>query len=188
MAPARARIAVAAEQSLYGRIGSATLPHELFDGAMRASHEPASCRAHEWRAGASAISRLASVTAQMSALVDTFANASQHLDAVDPEPLRARWHPGQHHPSMSIAAARRPGRRGRSDALHRARRVDDRRRDQGHPGAERGRARSWRRHEEATPPPLGDVWRGACHRDARDPRSHSSSSAAGRPLDGDIAS
>ncbi len=35
MSPARARIAIAADQSLYGRMAGATLPQELFDGAMR---------------------------------------------------------------------------------------------------------------------------------------------------------
>ena len=83
MSPARARIAVASRESLYGRIASATLPQELFDGSMRrlASPRRAALKMARWRERALG---LASVTVQMSALVDNFANASKRLTVVDP--------------------------------------------------------------------------------------------------------
>ncbi len=83
MSPARARIAVASGESLYGRIANATLPQELFDGAMRrlASPRRAALKMARWRERALGI---ASVTVQMSALVDNFANASKRLAVVDP--------------------------------------------------------------------------------------------------------
>ena len=83
MAPARARIAVAGGKSLYGRIANATLPQELFDGSMRrlASPRRAALKMARWRERALG---LASVTVQMSALVDNFANASKRLTVVDP--------------------------------------------------------------------------------------------------------
>ena len=62
-----------------------------------------------------------SVTAQMTALVKVFANASQQLDAIDPN----RFVPDGLMGSRSYdsgAAARRPRDRRRSDALHRPRR------------------------------------------------------------------
>lgn len=83
MSPARARIAVASGESLYGRIANATLPQELFDGSMRrlASPRRAALKMARWRERALG---LASVTVQMSALVDNFANASKRLAVVDP--------------------------------------------------------------------------------------------------------
>lgn len=83
MSPARARIAAASGESLYGRIANATLPQELFDGAMRrlASPRRAALKMARWRERALGI---ASVTVQMSALVDNFANASKRLAVVDP--------------------------------------------------------------------------------------------------------
>ncbi len=83
MSPARARIAVAAGESLYGRIAKATLPHELFDGSMRRLVSPrrAALKQARWRERNLGI---ASVTAQMSALVDHFANASKRLAVIDP--------------------------------------------------------------------------------------------------------
>jgi hypothetical protein len=83
MAPARARIALGPAESLFGRIEGATLPHELFDGAMRrlASPRRAALKMARWRAHELA---LPSVGVQMAGLVDRFANASQHLDAIDP--------------------------------------------------------------------------------------------------------
>jgi hypothetical protein len=83
MSPARARIAIAAGESLYGRIANATLPHELFDGSMRRLVSPrrAVFKQARWRQRELG---LASVTAQMSTLVDNFANASKRLAVVDP--------------------------------------------------------------------------------------------------------
>lgn len=83
MAPARARIAVATGQSLYGKIEQATLPHELFDGAMRRLVNPRrpALKMARWRERKR---NLASVTAQMRVLVDDFANAAQRLAKIDP--------------------------------------------------------------------------------------------------------
>jgi hypothetical protein len=83
MAPARARIAIAANMSLYGRMAGATLPQELFDGAMRrfASPRRATLKMARWRERALGIQ---SVTVQMAALVDNFANASTRLAVIDP--------------------------------------------------------------------------------------------------------
>ena len=83
MSPARARIAVAAGESLYGRIEKATLPHEVFDGSMRRLVSPrrAALKKARWRERDLGI---ASVTTQMTALVDNFANASKRLTRIDP--------------------------------------------------------------------------------------------------------
>ena len=83
LAPARARIKVASNQSLYGRMAKATLPQELFDGAMRrlTSTRRPTFRNALWRTRALA---KPSTTLQMAALVQTFAAATKHLDAVDP--------------------------------------------------------------------------------------------------------
>lgn len=83
MAPARARIALATGQSLYGRMAGATLPQELFDGAMRrlASPRRATFKLARWRSRAAA---LPSLTAQFGVLVNQFANASSQLAAIDP--------------------------------------------------------------------------------------------------------
>lgn len=83
MAPARARVALAPAESLFGRIQGATLPHELFDGAMRrfASPRRAVLKMARWRERELA---LPSVGTQMAQLVERFAQASTHLDSVDP--------------------------------------------------------------------------------------------------------
>ncbi|MEP7296730.1 MAG: hypothetical protein ABI702_11125 [Burkholderiales bacterium] len=83
MSPARARVAVAAGESLYGRIQGATLPQDLFDGSMRRLANPrrATLKMARWRERNLG---LASVTAQMNTLVDNFANASTRLLAIDP--------------------------------------------------------------------------------------------------------
>lgn len=83
MAPARSRVALAAGRSLFGNIEAATLPHDLFDGALRrlASPRRAALKMARWRERAL---DLPSVGVQMAALVDRFANASKHLDAIDP--------------------------------------------------------------------------------------------------------
>src|SRR5206468_6595937 len=83
MSPARARIALAAGESLYGRMANATLPQELFDGSMRrlASPRRATFKMARWRERNLG---LPTVTVQMRALVDNFANASARLDVIDP--------------------------------------------------------------------------------------------------------
>ncbi len=83
MAPSRARIALAPAESLYGRMADATLPQELFDGSMRrlASPRRATFRMARWRERNLA---QASITVQMGALVNSFANASTRLAAIDP--------------------------------------------------------------------------------------------------------
>jgi hypothetical protein len=83
MSPARARVAVAAGQSLYGRIERATLPQQVFDGSMRRLLSPrrAALTKPRWRERNLGI---ASVTTQMTALVDNFANASKRLAIIDP--------------------------------------------------------------------------------------------------------
>lgn len=82
MSPARARVALAPGRSLFGHIESTTLPHELFDGALRrlASPRRAALKMARWRERELG---LPSVSVQMTALVDRFANASKHLDAID---------------------------------------------------------------------------------------------------------
>lgn len=83
LAPARARIRVAPDESLYGRIGAATLPDEIFGGAMRrlTSARRPTLRMAQWRERNLAP---VSITQQMTTLVDRFANVSRHLQAVDP--------------------------------------------------------------------------------------------------------
>ena len=83
MSPARARIAIAANVSLYGRMAGATLPQELFDGAMRRFATPrrGTLKMARWRERNLA---LPSVTVQMAALVDDFAHASTRLAVIDP--------------------------------------------------------------------------------------------------------
>lgn len=83
MAPARSRIALAADQSLYGRMAGATLPQELFGGAMRRLTSPrrATFKLARWRTRSS---QLPSVTTQFATLVGNFANASTRLALIDP--------------------------------------------------------------------------------------------------------
>lgn len=83
MAPARARVAIAAGESLYGRMAGATLPQELFGGAMRrfASPRRPMFKLARWRTRALG---LPTVTAQFGALVNHFANASSELAIIDP--------------------------------------------------------------------------------------------------------
>ncbi|HUR33873.1 MAG TPA: hypothetical protein VM032_08755 [Vicinamibacterales bacterium] len=83
LSPARARIRVTPTASLYGQIEAATLPHELFDGSMRrlTSARRPTFRMAQWRGRATAH---APVAAQVVTLVRTFAEASTHLAAVDP--------------------------------------------------------------------------------------------------------
>ncbi len=83
MAPSRARIRVSATESLHGQMASATLPPELFDGAMRRFTSPRrpTFRMAQWRARKTAA---VSTTAQVTMLVQSFAAASRHLDTIDP--------------------------------------------------------------------------------------------------------
>ena len=83
LAPARARIKVAPEESLFGRIGTATLPDEIFGGAMRrlTSARRPTFRMAQWRERDLA---QVGMTQQMTALVDRFANVTKNLDAIDP--------------------------------------------------------------------------------------------------------
>ncbi|HYR00560.1 MAG TPA: hypothetical protein VET86_10990 [Casimicrobiaceae bacterium] len=83
MAPARARVAIAAGESLYGRMAGATLPQELFDGSMRRLVSPrrATFKMARWRERDLA---RPTVTAQMAALVNDFAHATTRLAAIDP--------------------------------------------------------------------------------------------------------
>src|SRR5207253_984641 len=62
---------------------AATLPAELFDGAMRRFTSPrrATFRLAQWHTRRVA---LAATMTQMTALVQTFANASANLTAIDP--------------------------------------------------------------------------------------------------------
>jgi len=85
LGPARARIKVAPNLSLYGRIGAATLPGELFDGAMRrlTSARRPTFRMAQFRERALGADRH-SVVSQMGALVNTFANAAQNVTRIDP--------------------------------------------------------------------------------------------------------
>jgi hypothetical protein len=83
LAPARARIRVSPTHSLHGQMASATLPPELFDGSMRRLTSPrrSTFRMAHWRERNLGV---ASTAVQMTALVQTFAAASHHLDAIDP--------------------------------------------------------------------------------------------------------
>ncbi len=84
LGPANARIKLANDRSLYGRIADATLPDEVFDGAMRRLTSPRRplFRSAQWRNRADAAQ--VGVAVQVRALVDRFANASKNLDAIDP--------------------------------------------------------------------------------------------------------
>ena len=83
LAPARARIKVAPEESLFGRIGSATLPDEIFGGAMRrlTSARRPTFRMAQWRERDLV---QVGMSLQMTALVNRFANVTKNLDAIDP--------------------------------------------------------------------------------------------------------
>ncbi len=82
---ARGRIKLAPNQSLYGRIDAATLPAELFDGAMRrlTSTQRATFKMAQFRERDLATNQISNVK-QMANLVNTFANAAQNLRSIDP--------------------------------------------------------------------------------------------------------
>ncbi|MGA7178841.1 MAG: hypothetical protein WBX11_04535 [Thiobacillaceae bacterium] len=83
LSPARARARIAPDLSLYGRMANVTLPDELFDGAMRrfTSARRPTFRMAQWRERNLG---LASLPQQMVALVNTFANATKQVMAIDP--------------------------------------------------------------------------------------------------------
>lgn len=85
LGPARARITVAANQSLQGRLDAATLPDELFDGAMRRLTSPrrSTFRMAQFREQALGTNAISTVN-QMGGLVNTFANAAENLATIDP--------------------------------------------------------------------------------------------------------
>jgi len=83
LAPMRARLKLATRESLYGRIANATLPDELFDGAMRrlvSARRPA-LRMALWRERNLGLD---SIPKQMTRLVGLFANAAKNVEAIDP--------------------------------------------------------------------------------------------------------
>ena len=168
MSPARARIAVAAGESLYGRMANATLPQELFDGSMRrfASPRRATLKMARWR------ERNLALPIGHRADGRAGRQLRQRVEATHghrPEPLRARRHPRQ--PLLRQgAAAREPRHAGRPDALHRPRVVDDRHRDQGDPGRQCRGAQARVRHEEEGAADGRRVAPRPADRDARDPR------------------
>jgi hypothetical protein len=79
----RARLKLGPKESLYGRIANATLPDELFDGAMRrlASARRPALRMALWRERNLG---LESIPKQMTRLVGVFANAANNVEAIDP--------------------------------------------------------------------------------------------------------
>ena len=83
LAPARARAKIAPDLSLYGRMANVTLPDELFDGAMRrfTSARRQTFRMAQWRERNLG---LATLPQQMVALVNTFANVTKQVMAIDP--------------------------------------------------------------------------------------------------------
>lgn len=82
---ARGRIKIAPNQSLFGRIQAATLPDELFDGAMRRLTSPqrATFKMAQFRERELGAARVSTVK-QMAGLVKTFASATQNLTSIDP--------------------------------------------------------------------------------------------------------
>jgi hypothetical protein len=82
-APARARLKLGPDETLFGRIEQATLPDELFSGAMRrlTSARRPLLRSARWRHRDRA---LPSILQQMNTLVATFADAERHVEAIDP--------------------------------------------------------------------------------------------------------
>lgn len=184
LAPARARIKVGPEQSLYGRIGSATLPDELFDGAMRrltSARRPA-FRMAQWRVRNLAP---ASVPRQMTALVDTFANVTKHLDAVDPN----RFVPDGLTGSASFDNIAIPGDLNAvvdlapyTGLVGTMTAGEIKKIQQQHADAREQAIRTKRKL-----PQIGDVWRRGLITETHALRFAELERAAGRPLDGDIA-
>jgi len=184
LAPARARVRVGPEQSLYGRIGGATLPDELFDGAMRrlTSARRSTFRMAQWRARDQAP---VSVGLQMKALVDTFAKATQNLDAVDPN----RFVPDGILGTASFDGVALPDdpdalvELGPHTGLPGAMKAGEIRRIQEQRAAAQIAAAKTKREV----PSAGDVWRRGLITETHVLRVIELERAVGRPLEGDIA-
>jgi hypothetical protein len=82
LGPMRFRVKVAANQSLYGRIGQATFPDEVLGGAMRRFTSPrrATWRQALWRQRGNA----QNFVSEVSGLIKTFASAVKNRTAIDP--------------------------------------------------------------------------------------------------------
>jgi hypothetical protein len=184
LAPAQARIRVAPDRSLHGRIADATLPDELFDGAMRrltTARRP-TIRMAQWRER-----NLSHVSPprQMVALVDKFANASRNLDSIDPN----RFVPDGLMGSVSFDKIPLPQA---SDA------IVDLEPFTGVPGRmtaaqirtiqqQNAAARAAGAQLRPTPPQMGDVMRQGLITETHALRFAELEKAAGRPLQGDFA-
>jgi len=184
LAPARARIRIAADRSLYGRIADTSLPDELFDGAMRrlTSVRRSTFRMAQWRERNLAP---VSVDRQMVTLVDTFANASRNVQAIDPN----RFVPDGLMGSVSFDKIPLPAA---ADA------VIDLAPYTGVPGTmtaaeirtiqqQNAQARAAGARTKATPPQIGDVLRQGLITETHVLRVAELEKAAGRPLVGDVA-
>jgi hypothetical protein len=184
LAPARSRIKIAADRTLYGRIGDATLPDELFDGAMRrlTSARRPTFRMAQWRERNLGV---VSPVRQMPALVEKFANASRNLDAVDPN----RFVPDGLMGSVSFDKIRPP---------QLADEVVDLEPFTGVPGTmtageirtiqqQNAQARAAAAQTPAKPPQIGDVMTQGLITETHALRFAELEKAAGRPLQGDFA-
>lgn len=184
MAPARARVAMAAGESLYGRMAGATLPQELFGGAMRrlASPRRSTFKWARWRERALG---QPSITAQFGVLVSQFANASAKLASIDPN----RFVPDGILGSVSYDRIPLPDN---LDAMvdvapytglalqlsgHQIKAIQEAN------ASARKRAAATKR----TPPQMGDIWHRGLLTQTHAIRIAELQRAAGAPLTGDIA-
>jgi hypothetical protein len=98
--PARGRILLEKDHTLYGRIDTATMPTELFDGAMRrlTSSQRACFKMAQFRARSDRSSAVYTNTTveSMKTLVNHFANPEQNFSLIDPH---------QFTPAQSISSA-----------------------------------------------------------------------------------
>ena len=184
LAPARARIRVAPDRSLYGRINDATLPDELFDGAMRrlTSARRPTFRMAQWRERNLARE---SLNRQMISLVDKFANASRNLDAIDPNRFVPDGLMGSvsfdkipltQTPDALIDLAPYTGVPG-TMTVAQIRAIQQQNAD----------ARAAGARTKAQPPQIGDVMRQGLITETHALRFAELEKAAGRPLQGDFA-
>ena len=157
MSPARARIAIAAGASRCTAAWPARHCRRSCSMARCAASRARAARPSRWRAGASASSALAPVTAQMGALVDNFANASTRLAAIDPN----RFVPDGILGSRSYDSVPLPGD---LDAVvdllpyTGLARHDDGRRDPRRFSRRSARPRAGGRDDEEEGAAMGDVW------------------------------
>ncbi|MGE8165998.1 hypothetical protein ACQKRQ_38395 [Paraburkholderia sp. NPDC080076] len=183
LAPARARVKIAPDLSLYGRLAGVTLPDELFDGAMRrlTSARRPILRMAQWRERNLGLTPL---PAQMTALMNRFANATQQITAIDPN----RFVPDGIMGSRSFDAIPLPAD---PDALV------DLAPFIGMPGsraagaiAKLQRAAASARRQasrtERTPPQMGDIWHQGILTDTHLLRIAQLRRVAGQPLLGDV--